>query len=100
MSEMSKDNINFKPNPNHDERPIVPYIRRDDIAWWAGCRFEPSRWTDRNSYIRETSCFFHWSAVWKARRMAKTARKLRAKNLIGTTIIAVSDIELNRYKEK
>lgn len=69
-----------------DEKPetrkIVPYVRRDDISWWAGCRYEPVGTFERYG-IHETSAMTRWGARWAARRLAKKARKLREKGLAG-----------------
>ena len=56
------------------DRLIEPYVRRDDISWWAGCRYVGS---DR--YIYEESAMTSWGARRLARRLAARARRLRDK---------------------
>lgn len=62
-------------------RTIVPFIERDDIAWWAGCRYEDG--FPSSGYISKEPCLSRWGARSKAKRMAKKARRLREKGLIG-----------------
>lgn len=67
------------------DRLIEPYIRRDDISWWAGCRYVDRR-PYEVPYINETSCITRWGAITKSKRMAAQARRLRSQGALGTWV--------------
>jgi hypothetical protein len=63
-------------------RKIVPYIRRDYNTWWAGCRYEAPE-PGELPYISEDVCMSRWGATRAAKKMARKARRLRDRSIIG-----------------